>query len=81
MDFQLNLTSKSKQVPNDHTEPDCYINPNCCTLHDAVQQQSIDSQADTLFIIWLSEYLNSAIALPGKTDLYEHDYLHAILNC
>lgn len=80
MSIQLNLTSQAKEVPADHIEPDFYIDPNCCTLHDAVQQLSINSQADTPFMIWLLEHPSSSIALPGKIDLYGHDCLHAILN-
>lgn len=82
MDIQSNLAlqANSKQVPTDHIEPDCYIDPNSCTLHDAVQQLSIDSEADTPFVIWLFEDPSSPITLPGKIDLYGHDCLHAILN-
>jgi hypothetical protein len=80
MGIQSNLTSQSKRVPPDHREPDFYIDPNCCTLHDAAQQLTIDSQADTPFIIWLLEHPNSSISLPGKIDLYGHDCLHVILN-
>jgi hypothetical protein len=80
MDIQSNLASQVKQVPIDHIEPDFYIDPNCCSLHDAVQQLAIDSEADTPFMIWLLEDPSSAIALPGKIDLYRHDCLHAVLN-
>ena len=76
----FNLASQLKPVPPDHREPDFYIDSNRCTLHDAVQQLAIDSQADTPFIVWLLEYPNSSISLPGKIDLYGHDCLHAILN-
>ena len=54
---QLNLASQPKQAPTDHIEPDFYIDSDCCTLHDAVQQLAIDSQADTPFIIWLLEHI------------------------
>lgn len=80
MDIQSTLTSQSKPMPIAQMEPDFYIDPNGCTLGDAVQQLTISSEADTPFIIWLLENPGSAIALPGKIDLYGHDYLHAILN-
>jgi len=80
MCIQLNSSSQSRQLPHDHIAPDIYIDPNCCTLYDAVQQLATDSQADTPFIVWLLDYPNSPIALPGKIDLYGHDCLHAILN-
>lgn len=79
MDTRLNLTH-FRQVPTDHLKPDFYIDSNCCTLHNAVQQQSVDGEADTPFIIWMLENPSSAIALPGKIDLYGHDCLHIILN-
>ena len=78
--MQVFSRSQARNVPLDHTEPDSYIDPNCCTLQDAVQQLTIDSQADTPLIIWLLEHPNSSIALPGKINLYGHDCLHAILN-
>jgi hypothetical protein len=80
MDIQLNLTSQAQQMPADHIEPDFYIDSTCCTLHDAVQRLTIDSEADTPLIVWLFENPSSPIALPGKIDLYGHDCLHAILN-
>lgn len=80
MDIRPNLTSQFGQVPIDFIEPDYYIDSNCCTLRDAVQQLAIDSQADTPLIIWLLENPSSSIALPGKIDLYGHDCLHIILN-
>jgi hypothetical protein len=80
MGIQLNSSSQSRQLPRDHITPDVYIDPNCCTLYDAVQQLSIDDQADIPFIVWLVENPHSPIALPGKIDLYGHDCLHAILN-
>ncbi|KAM3105904.1 hypothetical protein [Phormidesmis sp. 146-33] len=80
MDIQFNLAYQPKQVPTDHREPDLYIDSNSCTLPDAVQQLTIDTQADTPFIVWLLEHPSSPIALPGKIDLYGHDCLHAILN-
>ncbi|MBE9193150.1 hypothetical protein IQ230_22925 [Gloeocapsopsis crepidinum LEGE 06123] len=67
-------------MPRDHLAPDRYIDPNCCTLRDAVQQLSIDNQADIPFMVWLVEHPHSPIALPGKISLYGHDSLHAILN-
>lgn len=78
MDTQSSLISQP--VPIDHREPDFYIDSDCYTLHDAVPQLAIDSQADTPFILWLLEHPHSPIALPGKIDLYGHDCLHAILN-
>ncbi|KAM3113939.1 hypothetical protein [Phormidesmis sp. 146-33] len=54
MDTRFNLTSQPKQVPTGHMEP-LYINSNCCTLQDTVQQLTIDTQADTPFIVWLLE--------------------------
>lgn len=80
MRIQLNLSSQLRELPHDHIAPDRYIDPNCCTLHDAVQQLSIDDQANVPFIVWLVENPHSPIALPGKIDLYRHDCLHAILN-
>lgn len=77
MNMPLSLASQPKQVPTDHIEPDFYIDSNYCTLHDAVQQLMIDSQADTPSMIWLLEHPHSLIALPGKIDLYRHDCLHA----
>lgn len=79
-DIQFNLAFQPKGVPIDHLEPDCYIDSNRCTLHDAVQQLAIDTQADIPFVNWLLEHPHSPIALPGKIDLYGHDCLHAILN-
>lgn len=80
MRSQLNSSSQSRPLPRDHIAPDRYIDPNFCTLYDAVQQLSIDDQADIPFIVWLVENPHSPIALPGKIDLYRHDCLHAILN-
>lgn len=80
MNTQLNLTAQSKPLPDDHIAPDLYIDPNSCSLHDAVQQLSIDSPEDEPWIVWLFEDVNSPIALPGKISLYGHDSLHAILN-
>jgi hypothetical protein len=80
MNTPLSLASQPKQVPTNHLEPDFYIDPNYCTLHDAVQQLAIDSPADIPFILWLLEQPGSPIALPGKIDLYGHDCLHALLN-
>ncbi len=40
------------------------MNPNSCSLHDAVQQLSNDDQADIPFIVWLVENSHSPIALP-----------------
>jgi hypothetical protein len=51
MRIQLNLSFQSRQLPPDHIALDVYIDPNCCTLHDAVQQLSIDNQADIPFIL------------------------------
>ncbi|MGA7935594.1 MAG: hypothetical protein WCA35_18735 [Kovacikia sp.] len=79
MGIQSRLTSQSQQLQTDYVES-YRIDLNHCTLHNAVQQISIDSQADVPFIIWLFENPNSPIALPGKIDLYGHDCIHAILN-
>ncbi len=78
--MQAFSSSQARIVSPDHREPDFYIDPNCCTLHEAAQQLAIDSQPDTPFILWLLEHPSSPIALPGKIDLYGHDCLHAILN-
>lgn len=80
MHIQLNSSAQSRQLPPDHIAPDRYIDPNCCTLHDAVQQLSIDNPVDIPFIVWLFEDSSSAIAFPGKISLYGHDCIHAILN-
>jgi len=77
--IQSRLTSQSKQSQTDHIKSYC-IDLNHCTLHNAVQQIFIDSQADVPFIIWLFENPNSPIAFPGETDFYGHDCIHAILN-
>ncbi|MES1026442.1 hypothetical protein ABN584_26435 [Gloeocapsa sp. BRSZ] len=55
MGIRANLASQSNQVPIDHIEPDFYIDSNCCTLNDAVQQLAIADQADIPFIVWLVE--------------------------
>ncbi|MBD2088836.1 hypothetical protein H6F67_03075 [Microcoleus sp. FACHB-1515] len=80
MTIQLNPTFQLQQVPIDHLEPDFYLDPNRCTLDDAVQQLAIDPQSNIPFIVWLFEDSSSAIAFPGKINLYGHDCLHAILN-
>lgn len=80
MDIRLNLASPPQQLPPDHREPDFYIDPNHCTLHNAVQQSAIDRPADIPLIIRLFEHPHSPIALPGNIYLYGHDCLHAILN-
>jgi hypothetical protein len=80
MNTQLNLTAQFNPIPDDHIAPDLYIDPNSCTLHDAVQQLATDRPEDEPWIVWLFEDVNSAIALPGKISLYGHDSLHAILN-
>jgi len=49
MNTPLNLASQPEQVPTNHIEPD-YIDSNCCTLHNAVQQLAIDSQTNTRII-------------------------------
>ncbi|BAU10555.1 hypothetical protein LEP3755_10390 [Leptolyngbya sp. NIES-3755] len=81
MNTPLNLTAQFKPLPDDHIAPDFYIDPNSCSLHDAVQQFAIDRPEDEPWIVWLFEDVNSLIALPGKISLYGHDSLHAILNC
>lgn len=80
MNTQLNLTAQFKPIPDDHIAPDLYIDPNSCTLHDAVQQLAIDRPEDEPWIVWLFEDVNSTIALSGKISLDGHDSLHAILN-
>ncbi|MGG6264522.1 NCS2 family permease [Leptolyngbya sp. AN03gr2] len=80
MNSSLNLTDQFKSLPDDHIAPDFYIDPDSCSLHDAVQQLATDRPEDEPWIVWVFEDVNSAIALPGKTSLYGHDSLHAILN-
>lgn len=79
MDTQSNLTTQSQPASTDQIEPNFYLDSNCCTLHDAVQQQSVDSEADIPFMIWMLKDPSSPIALPGKINLYGHDCIHAIL--
>lgn len=71
MRIHLNSSAQSRQLPHDYVAPDRYIDPHCCTLHDAVQQLSIDDRADIPFMVWLVEHPHSPIALPGKIALYE----------
>lgn len=40
----------------------------------------LDLQGDIPFLIWLLENPDSALALPGKVDLYGHDCIHLLLN-
>jgi hypothetical protein len=80
MNTQSPPPAQWQEALDDHIEPDFYMNPNHHTLQAVVQQFSVDQQADTPWIIWLLENPDSAIALPGKIDLYGHDCLHAILN-
>lgn len=49
-------------------------------LSDAYHQFVLDMQADIPFLIWLLENPKSALALPGKVDLYGHDCIHLLLN-
>lgn len=80
MRIQLHSSSQSRQLPYDHIAPDRYIDPNCCTLDDAVQQLAINDQADIPFIVWQVENPHRLIALPDKISLYGHNSLHTILN-
>lgn len=46
MNTQLNLTAQFKPIPDDHIAPDLYIDPNSCSLHDAVQQLATERPED-----------------------------------
>lgn len=80
MRIHLTSSAQSRPLPRDHIAPDRYLDPNYCTLHDVVQQLSIDDPTEIPFMVWLIENPDSSIAFPGKIDLYRHDCLHAILN-
>lgn len=49
-------------------------------LQDAYHEFTLDTPGDIPFIIWLLENPKSALALPGKIDLYGHDCIHLLLN-
>lgn len=80
MKTQSHPSAHWEEALDDHVEPDSYLDPNHHTLDDVVQQFSVDQQVNVPWIVWLVENPDSAIALPGKIDLYGHDCLHAILN-
>ena len=41
---------------------------------------SLHGEPKMPFVIWLLENPNSLVALPGKTSLLHHDYIHILLN-
>jgi hypothetical protein len=50
------------------------------TLKEAYQELGGDQQSDIPWLVRLLENPSSPLALPGKIDLYGHDYIHLLLN-
>lgn len=51
------------------------------TLAQVYDRSEGDEQVDIPFFVWLLENPASPIALPGKINLRNHDYLHILLGC
>ncbi|MEH2184316.1 hypothetical protein [Nostoc sp.] len=49
------------------------------TLKQAYSALEGDEQADIPFLVWLLENPGSFLALPGKINLRNHDYVHILL--
>lgn len=49
------------------------------TLQEVYTQLEGDEQTDIPFLVWLLENPASPLALPGKIDLRNHDYIHILL--